>query len=125
MDRSREYAKSRHRIDYSVIFIERAYHRGRDGTISPTDVYIIGAEVFCARGDATLSGIRGSTPSSSYYRWTYGPPESLPAGYLEIDANSGTYFGTSVSIEESREMTAIFAREPGSRATDFTSITPS
>ena len=29
------------------------------------------------------------------------------------------------SIEESREVTAILAREPGSRATDFTSITPS
>ena len=29
------------------------------------------------------------------------------------------------SIELSRDVTAIFAREPGSRATDFTSMTPS
>ena len=29
------------------------------------------------------------------------------------------------SMEESRDVTAIFAREPGSRATDFTSMTPS
>ncbi len=29
------------------------------------------------------------------------------------------------SIEESREMTAILARLPGSRATDFTSMMPS
>ncbi len=29
------------------------------------------------------------------------------------------------SMEESREMTAILAREPGSRATDFTSMMPS
>jgi hypothetical protein len=29
------------------------------------------------------------------------------------------------SIDESLEMTAILAREPGSRATDFTSMIPS